>query len=485
MAQASFFYEVAFAFQHFDDTARAFGVNKYSYHTLAILLDLTLFERDLQLYYEGLVLANRYGDAFDRNLEMNRIEREERPAPNLAAGDATGNLTHQTRLLSLFQRDNSNAEAVGMQRPGGDMHSIKPSGSLAGAMNLARLSQQIPTADQRKNPATAFTTASSHECGRVPQLESIAEYPCVVTSEPNQRSKKKAYQRKQKEAEAPMTPIAMPVPRSGKLGNVVAAWEQSSDATAAKSIADIQAHAKVFQDDSSHWNELSHGLSNPHADQADTPSKLLSPPEKAPYITTRSLTADVMMHPMTARGDESHWAKLIHRLLDPNEVQQEVLSELYFFPGTVPTSDYEVAAREQATDALLEQVNALRKLVDESPYVNFKKPDEMSLFDQGMTGIALFRQIMLAKASKSRQWEEYARKKFAARIQNGEPSRPSLIEGSQDHSAMAPPRPRIASARSNSEDIWESDAMSTTKSDKNGLTATTPREPVSRIKRRG
>jgi hypothetical protein len=416
---------------------------------------------------------------------MDRIEREQRPAPNLAAGDATGNWTYQTRLLSLFQRDNSNTEAMGMQRPGRDIHSIKPSGLLAGAMTLARLSQQTPTADQRKNPATAFTTASSHERGRVPQLESIAEHPCVVTSEPNQRSKKKAYQRKQKEAEAPMTPIAMPVPRSAKLGNVVAVWEQSSDAIAAKSIADVEAHPNVSQDDGSHWNELLHELSDPHADQADTPSKLLSPTDKAPYITTRSLTTDVMMHPMIARGDDAHWAKLVHRLLDPTEVQQEVLSELYFFPGTAPTSDYEVAAREQATDALLEQVNALRKLVDGSPYVNFKKPGEVSLFDQGMTGIAIFRQIMLAKASKSRHWKKYARKTFAARIQNGEPSRPSLIEDSQDHSAMTPLRPRIASARSNSEDIWESEAMSTTKSDKNGLTATPPREPVSRIKRRG
>jgi hypothetical protein len=78
MAQAAFFYDVAFAFQHFDDTGRAFGVNKYSYHTLAILLDVTLFERDLQLYYEGLVLANRYGDAFDRNLVTERDEQDRR-----------------------------------------------------------------------------------------------------------------------------------------------------------------------------------------------------------------------------------------------------------------------------------------------------------------------------------------------------------------------------------------------------------------------
>lgn len=78
MAQGSFFYDVAFALQYFDGSALAFGVDKYSYHTLAILLDVTLYERDLQLYYEGLVLFDRYGDAFDRNLVTERDEQDRR-----------------------------------------------------------------------------------------------------------------------------------------------------------------------------------------------------------------------------------------------------------------------------------------------------------------------------------------------------------------------------------------------------------------------
>jgi hypothetical protein len=78
MAQISFFYDVAFAFQYFDSAARAFGVDKYLYHALAILLDVTLYERDVQLYYEGLVLTDRYGDAFDRNLISERDEQNMR-----------------------------------------------------------------------------------------------------------------------------------------------------------------------------------------------------------------------------------------------------------------------------------------------------------------------------------------------------------------------------------------------------------------------
>jgi hypothetical protein len=42
------------------------------------MLDITLYERDWQLYYEGLVLSHRYSDAFDRNLVTEKSEQESR-----------------------------------------------------------------------------------------------------------------------------------------------------------------------------------------------------------------------------------------------------------------------------------------------------------------------------------------------------------------------------------------------------------------------
>jgi hypothetical protein len=45
---------------------------------IAQLLEITLYERDLKLYYEGLVLSDRYGDAFNRNLVTEKREQERR-----------------------------------------------------------------------------------------------------------------------------------------------------------------------------------------------------------------------------------------------------------------------------------------------------------------------------------------------------------------------------------------------------------------------
>lgn len=397
--------------------------------------------------------------------------------------------------------------------------------SLVGTMNRSRLSYHT-------------TMAASHERVKVPQLESIAEHPCIVTSEPSRKSKKKADRRKLKEAEAPVTPIAMPVPRSAKLTDVVAAMEKSSDATGTDSrpvgelevfrldkgkskarearsaatrapITDGGAQPKMVQSDDSHSRDLLHQLMDPHADQAGILYMDILPTDIARISATQSLIVDVMVHPMIAQGDDTHWAKLVLRLLDSTEDQQDVLSELYFFPGKEPISDHEVAEWQQATDALLEQVNDLRKLVDKTPSLNFKEPSEKSFLDQGIdmgmfdlgrifgTGKAdekMFgdrgpsRKEYLRGASKPGYWKAYVRKELAARrlrTIGGEHAAQFPIESSQDQSIMSPPRPRITSARSNSEDIWESDAVPTTKSDKNGVASAIPREPMSRIKRRG
>jgi hypothetical protein len=42
----------------------------------AQLFDITLYERDLQVYYEGLILRDNHGDAFDRNLATERSEQD-------------------------------------------------------------------------------------------------------------------------------------------------------------------------------------------------------------------------------------------------------------------------------------------------------------------------------------------------------------------------------------------------------------------------
>lgn len=40
--------------------------------------EVTLYERDWQLYYEGLVLRDHHGDAFDRNLATEEAEQKMR-----------------------------------------------------------------------------------------------------------------------------------------------------------------------------------------------------------------------------------------------------------------------------------------------------------------------------------------------------------------------------------------------------------------------
>jgi hypothetical protein len=42
----------------------------------AQVLEVTFCERDMQLYFEGLILADHHGDAFDRNLTTERQEME-------------------------------------------------------------------------------------------------------------------------------------------------------------------------------------------------------------------------------------------------------------------------------------------------------------------------------------------------------------------------------------------------------------------------
>jgi hypothetical protein len=44
----------------------------------AQVLEITSCERHQQLYYEVLILAARYGNAFDRNLTTERQEMEQR-----------------------------------------------------------------------------------------------------------------------------------------------------------------------------------------------------------------------------------------------------------------------------------------------------------------------------------------------------------------------------------------------------------------------
>lgn len=46
------------------------------YYEKAQLFDIILCERDLQLYYEGLILHDNHGDAFDRNLTTERAEQD-------------------------------------------------------------------------------------------------------------------------------------------------------------------------------------------------------------------------------------------------------------------------------------------------------------------------------------------------------------------------------------------------------------------------
>jgi len=441
-------------------------------------------------------------------------------------------------LLSLFKRDDSSAEPASLQRPGGGIHRIPSSDSLASTMKPFRTLEQTSASEQGRRSATAITTPANYERVRVPQLNSIAEDPCIVTSEPSPKSKKKADRRELKETEAPIAPIAMPIPRSAKLTNVVAAMEKSSNAIATDSspvgeldvprldegkgkarqapsaatqapITDVGAQAKIAQSDNSHKDDLVHQLMDPHADQAGIQYMDLSSMDIARIRAAQPVISDVMLHPKIAEGDWMQWEKLVLRLLDSTEDPQNVLSELYFFPGKDPISDHEVAAWQQATDELLEQVKDLRKSVDRKPSLNFKEPSEISFFEQGL-GIDVFglghisrtrtadeemfvdrgpsREEFLRGALKPGYWEECAPKEFAARRSQaieGECAAQSLIEFSQDYSTMSPPQPRITSARSNSEDIWEPDAVPTTESNKNGISWAIPREPMSRIKRRG
>ena len=50
----------------------------HKYYRTAQILDITLYERDWQLYYEGLVLRDHYEDAFDRNLVAEKPEQDRR-----------------------------------------------------------------------------------------------------------------------------------------------------------------------------------------------------------------------------------------------------------------------------------------------------------------------------------------------------------------------------------------------------------------------
>jgi hypothetical protein len=81
----AFFYDISHAFQYFDRILWEYGYdccrkcdNLYAYHDLACILDVTLYERDFQLYYEGIALSSCYGAGFDRNLVTERAEQERR-----------------------------------------------------------------------------------------------------------------------------------------------------------------------------------------------------------------------------------------------------------------------------------------------------------------------------------------------------------------------------------------------------------------------
>jgi hypothetical protein len=42
------------------------------------VLEITLYEYDWQLYYEGLILTDHHGDTFDRNLITEKAEQDRR-----------------------------------------------------------------------------------------------------------------------------------------------------------------------------------------------------------------------------------------------------------------------------------------------------------------------------------------------------------------------------------------------------------------------
>jgi hypothetical protein len=44
----------------------------------AQVLEIILYEYDWQLYYEGLILIDHHGDAFDRNLITEKAEQDRR-----------------------------------------------------------------------------------------------------------------------------------------------------------------------------------------------------------------------------------------------------------------------------------------------------------------------------------------------------------------------------------------------------------------------
>jgi hypothetical protein len=59
-------------------THRTKCLNVHAYHDLACMLEVALYERDWQLYYEGLVLADRYGEVYQRTLVSEKDEQERR-----------------------------------------------------------------------------------------------------------------------------------------------------------------------------------------------------------------------------------------------------------------------------------------------------------------------------------------------------------------------------------------------------------------------
>jgi hypothetical protein len=59
-------------------TLRGMCLDISVYHELAQMLEIALHERQLQLYYEGLILTDRYGEAFQRNLVSEKDEQDRR-----------------------------------------------------------------------------------------------------------------------------------------------------------------------------------------------------------------------------------------------------------------------------------------------------------------------------------------------------------------------------------------------------------------------
>jgi hypothetical protein len=67
-----------FLLRHNGYTHRNKSLDISTYHKLACMLETALYERNWQLYYEGLILADRYGEAFQRNLASEKDEQDRR-----------------------------------------------------------------------------------------------------------------------------------------------------------------------------------------------------------------------------------------------------------------------------------------------------------------------------------------------------------------------------------------------------------------------